>query len=211
MNIQPISNYNISMGRSPKKPDSRNIVNRIKQFILDSAPEITIKDNKSRMDKWRKTNEKISKPAENRVIMGATAIILQPLIDYSNKRVDDETRRVSICRTIAKIIAGTLVGIIVRGSSYKLVEKMTDIKGVGKYSKSLLPEQKYMKYLSKGSDFLKNYRSALSTGLAVLAMCITNFSCDAPLTVYLTNMCAEKTSNTNKVAQKQESKEVAYG
>ena len=34
---------------------------------------------------------------------------------------------------------------------------------------------------------MKNYRSALSTGVAIAAMCVTNFVADAPLTVFLTN------------------------
>ena len=89
-------------------------------------------------------------------------------------------------RTIAKILAGTSVGIVVRGSCYSLVEKMTDIKGKGRFSKALMPT-KHLKELLKEPKLLKNYRSALSTGIAILAMCFTNFAIDAPLTVFLTN------------------------
>ena len=39
---------------------------------------------------------------------------------------------------------------------------------------------------------MKNSRSALSSALAILAMCITNFVLDAPLTVFLTNKLNEK-------------------
>lgn len=160
--------------------------NSIKQKIIDAVPQATIKDGTKRIERWKTVDEKISKPAENRLIMGATALVTQPVIDYNNHKVDEETRRVSRNRTIAKILAGTGVGIVVRGSCYKLVNKMTDINGKGKYSKALIPKS-YIGKFSKTVKFLRNYKSALSTGMAILAMCVTNFAIDAPLTVYLTN------------------------
>lgn len=160
--------------------------NSIKQKIIDAVPQATIKDGAKRIERWKTVDEKISKPAENRLIMGATALVTQPVIDYNNHKVDEETRRVSRNRTIAKILAGTGVGIVVRGSCYKLVNKMTDINGKGKYSKALIPKS-YIGKFSKTVKFLRNYKSALSTGMAILAMCVTNFAIDAPLTVYLTN------------------------
>ena len=187
MKIQPESN-NIAMTGW----NWQSFKNSIKQKVIDAVPESTIKDGAKRVEKWKYIDEKISKPAENRLIMGATAIVTQPVIDYNNHKVDQETRRVSRNRTIAKILAGTTVGMIVRGSCYGIVEKMTDVYGKGKYSKSLLPD-KYIKELSKDAKLLKNYRSALSTAVAILAMCITNFAIDAPLTVYLTNKFNAKT------------------
>lgn len=196
MNIQNDYN-NISMyGKS-------NWWRRAKQAAFDKLPEKTFKDDK--LDKYAKIGNTISRPAENRGIMGLTALILQPLIDFCNDRVDDATRTVSVCRTIAKIIAGTCVGMVVRGSCFKLVEKMTEPDGKGKYSKSLLPE-KYIHKLAKKLEYLKNYRNALSTGIAILAMCITNFAIDAPLTAYLTNKFTEKA-----VTKQQEKKEAYYG
>ena len=187
MYIQP--DYNsVNMYGSAKKP---NFWKRLQQKALDALPNRTFNDNTKRLDKFKRIDERISRPAENRLIMGATAILTQPTIDYYNHKVDKDTREVSRCRTIAKIIAGTLVGISVRGSSYKLVEKMTNITGKSRFSKALLPS-KFLEDLVKNPKFLKNYRSALSTGLAILAMCVTNFVIDAPLTVYLTNHFNEK-------------------
>jgi hypothetical protein len=123
--------------------------------------------------------------------MGATAIMSQPTIDYYNKKVDEDTRVIARNRTIAKIIVGTLVGIAVRGSSYELVRKMTNINGIKSYSKALLPKN-YSSELIKDKVLLDNYRSAISTALAILAMCYTNFAIDAPLTAYLTNYLNEK-------------------
>lgn len=187
MYIQPNQN-NVNMYGSAKKP---NFWKRLKQKAMDALPERTFNDNPKRVDKWRKFDERLSRPAENRLIMGATAILTQPTIDYYNHKVDQETREVSRCRTIAKIIAGTIVGISVRGSCYSLVKKMTNIKGKSSFSKALLPS-KNLKDLIMIPDFLKNYRNALATGVAILAMCVTNFAIDAPLTVYLTNHFNEK-------------------
>lgn len=213
MNIQPISNTNISMGKAPKKSLPSRCIDRIKQKIIDVAPSATIDDSANKISQMTKFDEMMAKPAENRGLMGATAIILQPSIDAMNKKVDDTTRTVSICRTISKIVAGTLVGIAVRGSCYKLVKKMTDINGTGKYSKSLLPK-KYIKELSKNEKFLNNYRSALSTATAIVAMCYTNFGIDAPLTIFLTNKLTDKAlgdKKNSKISQKEVSNEQTSG
>ena len=187
MKIQPESN-NIAMTGW----NWQSFKNVIKQKVIDAVPETTIKDGAKRVQRWKSVDERISKPAENRLIMGATAIITQPVIDYHNHKVDQETRRVSRNRTISKILAGTTVGIIVRGSCYGIVEKMTDLNGNGKYSKSLLPT-KFLKDLAQDAKLLKNYRSALSTAVAIFVMCFTNFLIDAPLTLYLTNKLNAKT------------------
>ena len=68
---------------------------------------------------------------------------------------------------------------------------MTNIGGKSKSSKALLPK-KFLGEISKNEKFLKNYRNALSSSLAILAMCVTNFVLDAPLTVFLTNKLNEK-------------------
>ena len=74
---------------------------------------------------------------------------------------------------------------------------MTDIKSNKKYSRSLLPNKDLDKLIKK-QTFLKNYQSALSTGIAILAMCFTNFLIDAPLTVYLTNKFNDSYKNKQK-------------
>lgn len=207
MNIQPNQN-NISMngaaGNGYNKGSWKALKDRVKQGILDTLPSATFKDEKA-VDKWKKLDEKISKPAENRLIMGASAIVTQPLIDSRNKKVDDETRRVSRNRTIAKILVGTGVGICIRGSCYELVQKMTDLEGKCKRSKSLIPPA-YLEEFTKYPKFLKTYRSALSTALAILVMSVTNFVIDAPLTALLTNKL-----NSKNAPEKTSKKEAIYG
>ena len=141
---------------------------------------------------WNKVADWISRPAPNRLIMGGTAYLTQPYIDGHNKRVKEETRSISKDRTRAKVIIGTLAGIGVRQPSYNLVELMTRPEGNKSYSRLLIPNSK-LHGLKEGSLFLKNYRTALSTLLALGVMVFTNFAVDAPLTAILTNRFIAKT------------------
>ena len=178
MNIQPNSN-NISM--------QGKFSDRILQKVLNALPNKTVKESARKLDKWNKMDDLISRPAQNRGILGVTALVTQPLIDSYNPKVDKETRTVSRNRTIAKIIAGAGVGMfVVRGPLYKLIVNMTNITGKSKYSKALLPKR-YLSEICNNEKFLKNYRSALSMALVLIANCVTNFVLDAPLTIYLTN------------------------
>lgn len=182
------NSYNVNMCGKNGNP---HFWNRLKQKVLDVLPDATIKGGTRRIEKWKKADELFSNPAANRFIMGATALVTQPAIDYYNHKVDEETREVSRLRTVSKILAGTSVGILVRGSCYKLVEEMTNFKDKKQFRKALLPP-KFLNELANDAKLLKNYRNALSTIIAVLAMCVTNFLIDAPLTVFLTNHFNDK-------------------
>ena len=94
-----------------------NLWNRLKNNLWDKIPNKTFTPNENTLKKLRKYEENMSHPAKNRLIMGATALVTQPTIDYYNKKVDEETRTISRNRTIAKILAGTTVGILVRGAA----------------------------------------------------------------------------------------------
>ena len=190
MNIQPIQYNSVSM-QGKKDGSWSRLKRRVAQKIIDTLPSHTQKESARKREEWNKFDNWISKPAQNRAIMGLTAIITQPAIDYNNPKVDNETRTVSRNRTIAKIIAGTCVGILVRGSAYEAVTNMTNIESKTKTAKALLPKR-FLGEIAKNEKFLKNYRSALSSGLAILAMCVTNFVLDAPLTVFLTNKLNDK-------------------
>ena len=205
MNIQPITYNNVPMtGKAPNSSSSKSFYDKIKQKMLDMLPSATY-DDKGKLKRWEKVEQWLSRPAENRFTMGATAILTQPAIDSFNPRVSDETRTISRNRTAAKVLVGTTVGIIVRGSCYKLVEKMTDPLGTKKYSNTLIPKN-YLNKFKKELTLLKNYRSALSTAVAILVMTITNFAIDAPLTAFLTNRL-----NAKSLARMEaDEKEVVY-
>ena len=194
MNIQPGQNNNISMqGKRWER-----FTDKIMQKTLDLFPEHTAKESARKLEKWNNFDNWVSRPDINRGVMGATALVTQPFIDASNHKVDEETRKVSICRTIAKIIAGTGVGMfVVRGPLYKAITSMTNINGKSKYSKKLIPKI-FLQEMSNNEKFLKNYRSALSMSIALGAMCVTNFVLDAPLTIALTNLFKDKVSEKSK-------------
>lgn len=146
---------------------------------------------------------------EQRIILGATALATQPFIDLHNKEVDAETRKTSVARTLAKIIAGTLVGYAVRRAGISFVRKYsqysTDIvsglvtkvipkKGEGffvpMFTKTLKPTEKSIFPIAK--DVLEKkfelYRKAMGTFVATVAMIGTNFILDAPLTKFFTGV-----------------------
>ena len=194
MNIYSVndSNNNISMRANPWSWFKKAAKNA-GQKTLDKIPNVTKNEGKDSIKKWNKINDFTSHPMWNRAIMGATALATQPAIDYYNHKVDDETRVVSRNRTIAKIIAGTAVGMAVRGPVAALVEKMTNIKGKTKFSKFLLPKSdKILADFAENTKHLANYRSTIAMVVALAIMTYTNFKIDAPLTSYLTNKFNKK-------------------
>lgn len=54
-----------------------------------------------------------------RLVLGVASLSTQPLFDYYNKNVDQDTRKYSTARTIAKIVVGTTEGCIVRAFAIK--------------------------------------------------------------------------------------------
>ena len=211
MNITPVNSNDVSMQGKNNPNWFKRQLRRVGQKILDMSPSHTTKDDRGSIEKWNKTTGWVSHPMWNRGMMGATAILTQPTIDYYNHRVDDETRTVSRNRTIAKIIAGTLVGMfVVRGPVHKMVEKMTDITGKKKYSQWLLPKD-FIQLLKTNKAALTNYRATLAMLIALIAMSVTNFVLDAPLTIMLTNIFNEKSglgkkkqSDTTVTSEKKE-------
>lgn len=157
--------------------------------VLSRIPNMTIA-NKKVLNAINTVGAKFSSP-ENRLILGASALMTQPFIDASNKKVDEETRKVSVARTVAKIIAGTFTGYFVRAGCIKLIDYMTKLpnevvnpKTFGGKLKTLFTPDAAKSGILKD---LTKYKNALGTILALGVMLVTNFLIDAPLTKYLTN------------------------
>jgi hypothetical protein len=161
--------------------------------ITGIMPKATV--NSERANKaiaW--VGQKISSP-ENRLILGVSALMSQPFIDLKNKHVDEDTRKVSAARTVAKIIAGTLTGVIIRYGC---------IKAINSFSKAPVAEVINSKFPRLQTLFtpsiafedvttnLKKYRESYGTLLALVVMTFTNFLIDAPLTKHLTNKFVDK-------------------
>lgn len=121
--------------------------------------------------------------AEQRLILGATAIVMQPAIDAHNKNVDEKTRKVSVARTIGKVIAGTLTGYLIRKGCIKAMDlKMFKPSNAAKVSK----------------DAYDQYKNAMGTIVALVVMAFTNFIIDAPLTKFITNLLIDKDESGGK-------------
>jgi len=117
------------------------------------------------------------------LILGATAIFMQPAIDAHNKNVDEKTRKVSVARTIAKIVAGTLTGFAIRKACIKAMDlKMFKPSNAVKVTK----------------DAFEQYKNAMGTIVALVVMLFTNFLIDAPLTKWLTNVLIDEDGSGGK-------------
>ena len=183
MSISGVDNngYNVSFnGRLG------NFANKAKQRFYNVFANRTVSERADKFYKW--TGEKISS-AENRVILGLFALLSQPFFDFFNRKQDEKTRLVSACRTIAKIIAGTLTGYFIRKGAIKLIQGCSKIPApnLPKWRTILTPDIKNI-----NPDALAQYQNALGTYAALGAMVYTNFKIDAPFTMYMTNKFTDK-------------------
>ena len=165
-----------------------NCYNSAQQRVLNMFPEHVCTDKKA-IKTVKDIGEKVSS-AENRLILGASALMSQPFIDYHNKNVDEKTRRVSVARTIAKIIAGTTTGFIIRKGCIKGINVLSEIPGpnISKIRSFFTPKD----IKNNKTDAFTQYRNAMGTIVALVVMMFTNFLIDAPLTKYLTNAMINK-------------------
>ncbi len=159
--------------------------------------------NSNTLDLITQIGKRFSSP-EQRALQGAVALGIQPAMDYNNKDADDNTRAISTARTIGKIVAGTLVGVLVRKGSINLIKyaskdlnanEIANLKGIQKLKVLFTPK------LSEISDELKigdskaiyeNYTKTMGTILATIAMLFTNFLFDVPLTKAITKFLEPK-------------------
>lgn len=161
----------------------------VKQRALRAIPNIELSGN---VDWINKIGEKISS-AEQRLILGMSALMSQPFIDFYNKNVDEETRKVSVARTIAKIIVGTATGFAIRKGCIKAIEAMSQprLLNIPKWKTFFTPED----VTKTDTEAFKQYRNAMGTIVALEVMTFTNFLIDAPLTKLLTNIIIKKQEN----------------
>lgn len=141
-------------------------------------------NNPAKLNKLGKT---LASPHYNRLALGAGAIMTQPAIDRYNPKVDKDTAKAAMYRTIAKIIACTAVGFCVRGACYKLTNKFANLsKAEG--STVLTPKAILeIKDIDKQKEILKIHKNGFSTIFALAVMVFTNFFLDAPLTTLFSN------------------------
>ena len=171
-----------------------NYVRRAAKWVFDKLPSVEFKSEKILQGiKWAGQN--ISSP-QNRVILGATALMSQPFIDLHNRNVDEETRKVSAARTCAKILAGTTTGFFVRHYCIKAIDAFTkDPAEAEKFFESMFFPKGIAKTSVKG---MIKYKKALGTYASLAVMLFTNFAIDAPLTKFLTNIFVKKIKDHDK-------------
>ena len=72
MNIQPVTQNNISSYGSPRPQNNKGVrrfIDRTKQKVLDILPNKTLNGGQNNIDKWNKVSDKVSRPAENKIIV----------------------------------------------------------------------------------------------------------------------------------------------
>ena len=170
-------------------------LNSVKQKGLDLIPNAEFSN-----EKFLNCVDYIGKnfsSDKQRLVLGATALVTQPVIDYYNKNVDEKTRKVSVARTVAKILAGTATGFLIRYGCIKSIKAFSKIPGDGvpKYKTILTPKG----VTDNTTDAFEQYRNALGTIISLGIMLFTNFLVDAPLTKFLTNVFIDKQEEKNEV------------
>lgn len=168
---------------TPLYQSAAKTVKSLKQKGLDLIPGAVYSNDKV-LNGIKNTGEKISS-AEQRLILGASALMSQPFIDWNNKNVDEKTRKVSVARTVAKIIAGTFTGYFIRKGCIKAIKAFSQMPGpnVPKWKTIFTPKNAK----DNTSEAFMQYRNAMGTVVALVVMMFTNFLIDAPLTKFLTN------------------------
>lgn len=171
---------------------------KFKQGALDMFPD-SVYSNSRVINGIKSTGEKISS-AEQRLILGASALMSQPFIDANNKNVDEKTRKVSVARTIAKIVAGTFTGYFIRKGCIKGIKALSQVLGpnVPKWKTVFTPKN----VKDNTTDAFLQYRNAMGTVVALVVMMFTNFIIDAPLTKFLTNALVKKGEEKNMEAKR---------
>ncbi len=147
---------------------------------------------------------KLTSPHQ-RALQGVAAIAVQPIIDYKNKEVDDDTRAVATARTIGKVVSGVVVGVIVRAGCIALMSrfaKTPKLDDFNRYAQEaaekgrkalggiLAPSVKTVKELmSQGKeleDIYTDYHNGMGTLVGTLVGLFTNVLIDVPITKWMT-------------------------
>lgn len=185
--ISPVSNIS-HLSSNKAASFTSKIKQRCLNFLLSGNKQYTIENPKA-LKFIDFCSDKLSSSYNQRLILGATALATQPFIDLNNKKVDEETRRVSVCRTLAKIIVGTATGYSIRKLCVKSIDAFTQVpenipaNAKFKNLKSILrPTVKHT------AEQLAQHKNTLGTLMALGVMLYTNFLIDAPLTKYFTNL-----------------------
>ncbi len=126
--------------------------------------------------------EVISTP-QQRMLVGGSALILHPIIDLNNKKVDKRTRETSASRSMSRAIVGTISGIAVRALCNNAGDKL---------SKSKNPTFAIDALKNANSAQLKRYGVVLGSILSLLALSVSNMIFDVPLINKYQNLINEK-------------------
>lgn len=127
--------------------------------------------------------------AQLRLYLGVTALGTKSSIDYlTNKKLDKDTRKYSLIKTIAKIVIGTTTGVLVRKAGLEIGKKLTS-----KACKNFRIAVPYTKQADK-----KVFIEGVSNSLAFVATVISTICLDVPLINKVLSQVGKKPKSENK-------------
>lgn len=172
--ISPIRNFKYQNKAVNFSGSSGSVFSKYKQFKSDQAEKIYNKIPTIGIDPDGKLINTLSGIGgwNQRLIMGITAILTQPFIDYNNKKVDERTRKYSTIKTVVKTVVGTTVGVMVRLGTLKVAQKFL-VKGSDEiYSKAAKKVSSEINkganngilwpFGDKGEDFIRTARKSIT-------------------------------------------------
>ncbi|MDD3420511.1 MAG: hypothetical protein PHE78_07950 [Candidatus Gastranaerophilales bacterium] len=115
-----------------------------------------------------------------RIILGGTALVTQPVIDYYNPMADEKTRKFSVLKTVIKIVVGTVVGTSVRHVGMMYARKVTKGNKFLEKIKNPALKKDLTKIFSNEKD-KKNFIGNFGTILGLMGVIVADFTFDMPL------------------------------
>ncbi len=173
-NIKRHQKINNNNGSSPAFKG--NFMDGATDSIANRMPKITVSENFKIFNNNISCANQLKKlggltPWQQRGIVALIELSTQPAMDwYANRKESKETKKCSLAKTFAKIIAGASVGMCMRAGTVAIFNKLAEKR---RLPKELLSDKK----LAEG------FKHATSIAVTVIAM----FTVDLPLTNYIIN------------------------
>ncbi len=158
-----------------------NAMDRITDSIAEKMPKIYINTGKDGfLQKFGNLQ-----PFQQRAIIGLIELGTQPFVDWwSNRKESKDTRKCSLAKTLAKILAGALVGIGTRWGTCIVWDLLV------KHHEKLPKVLKLPNELIKNKKLADGVKQVASIAMTVITM----FTVDLPLTNFIINSFLRKFS-----------------
>lgn len=123
------------------------------------------------------------KPAYLRLIAGGGSLLTRPTVDYfTNKNLDEKTKKLSLAKAVSGIIIGTITGVFSRSIGFSIGEKLVTS------GKIKIPNK----------IALGQFKNAVGNATAFIATLVTIILVDVPTITKSIELSLNKSKNSNK-------------